>query len=85
MALQTDLNINGDLTKGAYVIVDVVSGNKSSAQMIVSVFSNQAKERLIANINYSIPVDVSEDAPNFIKQGYNYLKSLSGFAGSKDV
>lgn len=34
---------------------------------------------------YSFPCSVEDDAPNFIKQGYEYLKSLDVFSEAADV
>jgi hypothetical protein len=36
------------------------------------------------NNTYSFEPSVSEDAPNFIKQAYLYLKTLPEFSGAED-
>lgn len=69
----------------AYVKVLEVIGNKNCLTLTVGIFNNHSKELLIENRMYTFKPDVSSQSENFIKQGYDYLKSLPEFEGAIDV
>jgi len=64
----------------AYIKVRNVSGDKDNLNANV-VFIN---DRIEFDKNYRFPASVSDDAPNFIKQAYEYLKTLPEFENSED-
>jgi hypothetical protein len=96
MALKKVININGKLIlqslfgnfdKGtqqipflAYIKVVAVSGNKS--QIFATV--NFKGDEYEYSKEYEIPISVSDNSENFIKQAYNHLKTLEEFSGSVD-
>ena len=88
MALQknyvvTKDNFTGSLTaSNAYFKVRDVTASKTSASMIVDVFTSQGGTGLDA-IKYEFVVSL--DGNNFIAQAYEHLKTLPEFAGATDV
>jgi hypothetical protein len=87
MALSKEnYNFGGRTLPNAYIIVDTVSGNKNSCQVLVTIFEGTSREgTYIGTINHQMPVDITNTAPNFIKQGYMYLKQLPDFSTAIDV
>ena len=64
----------------AYIKVASISGDKSRLNAAVT-FSDTAIQ---FSKNYSVPVSTDDIAPNFIKQVYEYLKTLPEFENSED-
>lgn len=64
----------------AYIKVLSVSGDKTSVLANVEFKS----DKTTATKRYTVPVSVADGAPNYIKQVYEYLKTLPEFAGSVD-
>lgn len=64
----------------AYIKVISITGDKNKVKATVN-FSNSEQN---FNKQYLIPVSVATDAPNFIKQTYEHLKTLPEFAGATD-
>lgn len=64
--------------KNSYARIGTFEGDKESIRFRVDFYDNQEKENLIESRNYIIePILESED--NFIKQCYEYLKTLPEF------
>jgi hypothetical protein len=57
-----------------------INGNKSKLIINVLHFCDVAS----FSHTYSFEPSVAEDAPNFIKQAYLYLKTLPEFSGAED-
>jgi hypothetical protein len=68
------------LAIAAYIKVENVSGNKSNINATVS-FTDNA---IHLSKTYNFPASVDSAAPNFIKQTYEYLKTLPEFENSED-
>lgn len=94
MALQMNVeSVIGLTLPNAYIKIDFVSGNAASLSLTVSTYvsktvSDQAKngEKRWVEQRYIIFIPSVEDgSPNFIKQGYEYLKTLPEYAGATDV
>jgi hypothetical protein len=68
------------VTFTAYVKVDSIIGNKNEVQAKVS-FSGENQH---FTKTYQVPVTVEHGAPNFIKQVYVHLKTLSEFENAVD-
>ena len=89
MALQKTIELeNGITVENAYIRIDTVSGYKGG--IIISVNSyvsaeayNNGKDYIEQRI-YSFVPNVADDAPNFIRQGYDYLKTLPEFEDAMD-
>ncbi len=64
----------------AYIKVNEISGNKN--QLIANVnFKGDAQQ---FNKQYVVSVSVEDNAPNFIAQVYEHLKTLPEFSGAVD-
>ena len=64
----------------AYIKVFNVWGDKNTLDANVSFTSDEVQ----FNKNYTFPISVDNGAPNFIKQTYEYLKTLPEFENSED-
>lgn len=87
MGLKKDIKIKvlGDIEiniKDAYIKVDYVSGNKDRVYMQVSIYKEKSCENIMKKENYSFIPNMED---NFIKQSYEYLKTLDEFKDAKDV
>lgn len=91
MALQVNnvvLN-NGMSAETSYARIDSIGGSKDGLTFSLNYYLDQqsfieGKEYLKSEQHTFVP-SVADDAQNFIKQGYNYLKSLPDFADAIDV
>lgn len=70
--------------ENAYIKIDSIQGDKNNIEFRVQMF-NKTKEYLIDERFYNFIPDVLENSPNFIKQGYEYLKTLPEFQDAVDV
>ena len=67
----------------AYIKIVNTNGDKELQNVEVATYdSNQ--QYILDKTNYSFTPDVSDTAPNFIKQGYEYLKRLEEYADAVD-
>lgn len=64
----------------AHISITSISGTKN--EILVNVNIESASNQFTKE--YKIPVTVEQNSENFIKQAYNYLKTLPEFAGSID-
>ena len=64
----------------AYIKVTGISGNKNQVHASVS-FSNKEAE---FSKSYVVPMSIESGSENFIKQVYEYLKTLPEFDGAQD-
>lgn len=89
MALQKDETLsNGISVASAYIRIDSMTGTKSSMQIVVSTYASKDMADLSREVTkkfYNFVPSVANDAPNYHKQGYEYLKTLPEFAGATDV
>lgn len=72
--------------ENAYFVITEIKGNKGSIKLAVSVFKNSQKnyDDFLGVEEYTFKPSVSVDSPNFIKQGYEYLKTLPAYTGAVD-
>lgn len=81
--------LNGLFAPNAYHRIENVSGNKSNlAIQVNSYISQQAYNEGVAPLDaklYNFVPDTTDTAVNFIKQGYEHLKTLPEFIGAIDV
>lgn len=90
MALSTvHETTQGVVLKNAYIRIDEIGGSKSRLSIRVRVYNSEGsfrdgKESFSEEL-YSFLPSVDDDAPNFIKQGYEFLKSLPEFTGATDI
>lgn len=69
----------------AYIKILNIEGDSLKIKLIVGVYEDGTKENLIHTKRYEFVPDTDNESSNFIKQGYEYLKSLEEYAGSTDV
>lgn len=67
-----------------YIKVTSVSATKDTANACVSTYTAD-KSTVISQAQYTFTPSVAEGSANFIKQAYEYLKTLPDFAGATDV
>lgn len=90
MALKVDnMNLNNGLVlENCYVKVESVSGTKEDLSFNMKIFVNEQarvnNKSWIDERQYNFTPDIGEDSENFIKQSYEYLKSLDDFKNSID-
>ena len=71
---------DGKVVMAAYIKVANIAGDKERVNATVT-FSDTDIQ---FSKNYSAPVSTEDSAPNFIKQVYEYLKTLPEFENSED-
>jgi hypothetical protein len=71
--------------KNAYARIDSVNGTKNHLSLMVSFYNKSNNLMIVAHQNaYEFEPSINNDAQNFIKQGYDYLKTLPEFADAID-
>ncbi len=75
--------------KEAYIRISFLSGNENVIIITVNFYVSKAaydegKEEF-QKTDYRFEPDIRDNAANFFKQGYEYLKSLPEFEGAYDV
>lgn len=69
----------------AYVKIINTSGDKSNVSINVGIYTGEDNDILVKTEQYFFKPDLDSNSPNFIKQGYEYLKTLPKFADAVDV
>lgn len=90
MALLSDFTASSGIeVPNAYIRIDSVGGTKSSCALSVSFYISKeaydSNKFPIQTEHYSFIPSVEDGAENFIKQGYEYLKTLGQFKNATDV
>lgn len=90
MALQLSKNLkNGLYVENLYIKIISISGNKNKLIIMVGIYLSKESSK-----NLKEPIEVEEHnftpyvgngSDDFIKQGYEYLKTLSEYANAIDV
>ena len=92
MAITKMVKLNTGLpdVPNAYIRIDTVVGNKSNITVDVNTYAS--KESFNNSMAYIKPSEqftfvpsVEDNSPNFIKQGYEYLKTLTEFQDAVDA
>lgn len=90
MALSKNIILqNGLEVENAYIRIDTVNGYKGSLSISVNSYISQeafqnGQPYLEQNIYHFVP-SVEDNAPNFIKQGYEFLKTLDEYEDAIDI
>lgn len=84
MALCKDIQYKGFEAKGAYFKITRVDGSKESLQLQVRCYREKESEFVLGEKYYALIPTVADGSPNFIAQGYQYLKTLPEFADAVD-
>lgn len=78
----------GLVLNNVYVRIDTISGNKSELSIDVKVYVNQEHynngKACVDSNSYNFTPNVNEDALNYHKQAYLYLKTLDEYANAID-
>lgn len=90
MALLINVTLeNGISVNQSYARIDTVSGYKGGIDITVNYYvTNQSfidNKSYLKQEMYSFTPSVEEDSPNFIKQGYEYVKTLPEFENAIDA
>ena len=64
--------------ENAYIKIDNITGSKSNIIISIAIY-NFKNGTVILRKSYNFVPDISENAKNFIKQGYEYLKTLDEY------
>ena len=89
MALSKTIKLsNGLEIKNAYIRIDTVNGFKSGIDISVNFYVSQEAfnngQGYLEQRMYNFVPSVEDTAPNFIKQGYDYLKTLDEYKDAVD-
>lgn len=72
------------LIEDCYMKITNINGSKDKITLEVTIYSND-KIYQIDTQSYTFVPDVSDSSTNFIKQGYDYLKTLDEYSGCIDL
>lgn len=84
LELETGINL-----QGAYIRIDTLNGYKKEIEISVNTyisreaFLNGAK--YVLQNNYKFKPSIEESSENFIKQAYEYLKTIPNFKNAINV
>lgn len=80
---------SGIKVTNAYAKIGFINGNKEWLNMTLDYFMDQQSSNenkgIIKRTDFTFIPSIEDNSPNFIKQGYEYLKSLSEFQDAIDV
>jgi len=65
--------------QNAYYKIENLTGDKNKINITVSIYKDNNKTVLFDRKSYSFIPNVTDIAKNFIKQGYEYLKTLDEY------
>lgn len=90
MALSKNIILNNGLTvENAYIRIDTVNGYKGGLDISVNSYISQkvfaTGQGYLEQKIYSFIPNVDDTASNFIKQGYEYLKTLDEYKDAMDL
>lgn len=90
MALLKTIDLNNGLTiENAYHRIDAFVGNKENIRIHIKVYINQEARNIgksyIEEKFYDFIPSINETADNFIKQGYEFIKTLPEFENCLDA
>lgn len=71
--------------ENCYIKIKNVYGNKNSLTLNVCIYSSCDKTVIIDELIYTFVPSVEVNSDNFIKQGYEYLKTLPEYSTATDV
>ena len=70
----------------AYYMISLLNGNKDRMLIQLTVYNNSSKEYIIEDgLLFEFTPSILDDAHNFYKQAYTFLKTLETFTGAIDV
>ena len=72
------------ILESTYCKITLLNGNKDNLEIILSIYKDAEKQVIIENKSYFFVPNIEVGAENFIKQGYEYLKTLPEYAYAID-
>lgn len=69
----------------AYFKIEYIEGDKDNISFMLVGYSNYEKKDVVFQLEYNFTPSVEYKADNFIKQGYDHLKTLPEYANALDV
>lgn len=88
MALEKLINFKGFVVEKSYIRIDTIRGYKGDLQISVNSYvskdSFQNGQGYLEQEFYNFMPDITDTASNFIKQGYEHLKTLEKYADAID-
>jgi len=69
----------------SYCKVHSISGNKNSLTVNVKFYPDELQNICIDTKSYTFSPSVNDGSDNFVKQAYEYIKTLPEFTGATDV
>ncbi|NOU63184.1 hypothetical protein GC096_03875 [Paenibacillus sp. LMG 31461] len=80
---------SGVMVENAYARIDTISGSKNQIAITLNYYLSQSHytdgKSYVHQEVYSYEPEVEGESDNFIKQGYEHIKSLSGFSKAIDA
>ena len=89
MAIQKTIALSNSLVaENAYIRIDTVSGHKGGLDISVNYYLSQESfesgKGYLEQKFYNFVPSVEDGASNFIKQGYEFVKTLEEYEGATD-
>lgn len=90
MALTKEIELgSGIALPNAYYRISTVGGDKGNQILTLCLYASQESfeegKDCLEQRYYEFVPSIEDEAPNFIKQGYEHLKTLEQFSGAADV
>ena len=81
-----ELDIYGKVVKfdNCYMKIERFSGDKNNLSILLNIY-DEDKLNTIESKSYRFKRSIEDNSSNFIKQGYEYLKSLVEYSSCEDV
>lgn len=76
---------NGLIVPDAYIKIISAGTDKTCANVTIGVYVSEEQTEPVYTHAYIFAVDMTDNAKNIWKQGYDYLKSLPKFADAEDI
>lgn len=85
LKITKQINVFGEnLNYGCYTVITRIEGDKTFIQFEVEDRRLSNQENVIQYLKYNFVPSVEDNSDNFIKQGYEYLKTLEEYKDAVD-
>jgi len=68
----------------AYIKIDGLNGTKELINLSIGIYTSKDGNKIVS-YNQAFKPDITDAAKNFIKQGYEYLKTLDEYKDAMDL
>ncbi|MBN1039012.1 hypothetical protein DVW12_09890 [Clostridium botulinum] len=69
----------------AYHKITFINGSKENINIQITIYNDISKKYILNQVGYRFIPKIEDIAPNFIKQGYEYLKTLDEYKNAIDL